>query len=115
MTEKTNNQLIKQLIADTSDDKIGMRMRAVVDAVVSAAVYAYVAGLLTAEAIEKLVRWYETCWVKQQPSKGIQMPLLANPVCAPVVIEEPKVIETLEVSPLAPMKTKRRRAVGFAN
>ena len=40
MTEKTNEQLIKQLIADASDDKIGMRIRAVADACVSTAVYA---------------------------------------------------------------------------
>ncbi len=109
-----NKLLIKELIADAEDFKVGQRMRAVAYTVLSIAAYAYTAGLMTAEAVEKMVRWYETYWVKQEPSSSIETPMVSDPVVAFEVIEEPQVIKELELSSLAPTKTKRRKAVGFA-
>ena len=66
-----NKQLIKELIADAREENIGLRMRAVIDAVVSAAAYAYTAGLIAADKWAAFVLWYEQVWVGQMKRQAV--------------------------------------------
>ena len=102
---------IRLLVEASKDENIGQRMRAVVDAVVSVFVYAYVAGLITREAIDLVVRWYDANWVSIEPYSVIQEPLVVNPVPAPV-IEIKELTQSAE--PLHQIKPfKRAKPNGF--
>lgn len=116
------NQLIKDLMADTSNKKIGQRLHAVAHTFLSIAAYAYTAGLILGESWSALVQWHEQHWIgstgEPESSLGASLTGLNNTLG----VELPKqsvdasqpIAEELNQTVLKP-KAKQRRAIGFAN
>ena len=117
-----NKQLIKELIADAATDKVGLRIRAVVDTVVSIACYAYTAGLMAGDKWMAFVEWYESKWIgnveasETYPEETTAAPNTIEGVITPKEYLQPTqtIVDELSETILKPKK-QRRKAVGFAN
>ena len=129
MTKKMKQELIKELMADASEYKIGQRLRAVAYTVLSIAAYAYTAGLMAGDKWAAFVDWYNNNWIGNVEASE------TYPVRAERTLEEPTtvlntiegvntpeeclepaqtIVEELSETILQPKK-QRRKAIGFAN
>lgn len=103
---------VRLLIEASTDEQIGQRMRAVVDAVVSVYLCMYVCGLMTLEAVESIARWYSIKDVSNAAAEGIEQPIVIEPVAAPVkqLVELTQIAEPIQL--IKPFK--RPKPQGFS-
>ena len=110
---KMKTKLMNDIFADATDEKVGQRMRVVVEAIVFTATYAYVLGEMTHKVYENFIRLYDTHWVGMTPYRSTQQPLALQPALASVVEIKPHTQPVEMNHTIKPFK--RSQAKGFGN